>query len=47
MPDFKTAAFRPIGWISAEEAQTAVTSHEQRTQAGEKLGAIQTPWAKL
>lgn len=47
MPDFKTAAFQPVGWISGEEAQAAIAQHETLHKAGQKLGSIQTPWAKL
>lgn len=47
MPDFKTVAFKPVGWVTGDEAQAAVAHHEKLWKAGQKLGAIQTPWSKL
>jgi len=47
MPDFKTAAFKPVGWISGADALKAVQGHEKMLAGGIKLGAIHTPWAKL
>jgi len=47
IPDFKTAAFKPVGWISGADALAAVKEHEKLHAAGAKLGSIRTPWAKL
>jgi len=39
-PDFKIAAFKPVGWISGADADHAVAEHEQRLLSGVKAGAL-------
>mmetsp|Transcript_72879 Transcript_72879/g.225363 ORF Transcript_72879/g.225363 Transcript_72879/m.225363 type:complete len:358 (-) Transcript_72879:144-1217(-) len=39
-PDFKIAAFKPVGWISGAEADTAVSGHEAKLAAGTLGGAL-------